>query len=134
MKDDVSKNFIERYEVKILNDTGRCSRRTRNHIYWSDPKDCNYIEDEEPKFETDRLITLSIPEFYLQRLIEIEKRFFAGESNNDVVRNLFDTYIDKEFEEALLRKNNEAIKKAYQNYSMLLHLVGFKKKPVDNED
>jgi len=131
--DEASKRFYDRYEIKVLNDTGRCLRRSRNVEYWSDPQDANYIEERDVTTETDNLITLSIPEFYLKRLIQIENKFFAGESNNDVVRNMFDTYIDKEFEESVLRKNNKAIKKAYQDYSMLLHLVGFKKESVDND-
>lgn len=131
--DDATKNFYNRYDVKILNDTGRCLRRSRNIEYWTNPDDADYIENTGSTTETDKLITLSIPEFYLKRLIQIENKFFAGESNNDAVRTMFDTLIEKEFEEAVLRKNNEAVRKAYQNYSMLLHLVGFKKETIDND-
>jgi len=122
--DEKRKTFIDRYEVKILNDEKPCLRKSRRYAFFSDPKNASYITEEPEKIEVDKLVTLQIPEFYLNRLIEIENKFFAGESNNDVVRRMFDTFIDKEFEEAALRNNSEAIRKAFENYSMLLHLAG----------
>jgi len=122
--DEKRKTFLDRYEVKVLNDDKPCLRRSRKYKFFSDPKNASYITEEPEKTEVDRLVTLQIPEFYLNRLIEIENKFFAGESNNDVVRRMFDTFIDKEFEEAALRNNSEAIRKAYEHYSMLLHLAG----------
>ena len=125
--DEKRKTFLDRYEVKVLNDDKPCLRRSRKYKFFSDPKNASYITEEPEKTEVDRLVTLQIPEFYLNRLIEIENKFFSGESNNDVVRRMFDTFIDKEFEEAALRNNSEAIRKAYEHYSMLLHLAGKEK-------
>lgn len=128
--DEKRRNFLDRYDVKVLNDTTPCLRKSSDHKFFSDPANASIIKDQPVKDVVDKLITLQIPEFYLNRLIEIENKFFAGESNNDVVRRLFDTLIDKEFEEAGLRHNSEAIRKAYEQYSLLLHLAGYKKDEI----
>jgi hypothetical protein len=125
--DEKRKTFLDRYEVKILNDEKPCLRRSRRYDFFTDPKNASYIKEQSKETEVDKLVTLQIPEYYLNRLIEVENKFFAGETNNDVVRRMFDTFIEKEFEEAALRNNSEAIRKAYENYSMLLHLAGKEK-------
>lgn len=130
--DEKTKYFLERYEVKVLDNTKPCLRRSRKNQYFTDPKNADVIKDNAPKTEVDKLLTIQIPEFYFKRLIDVENKFFAGESNNDVVRRLFDTMIDKQFEETYLRNQNESLKKAWENYSLLLHLVRFKKEPVDS--
>jgi len=132
--DEKTKYFLERYEVKLLDDTKPCLRRSKNQTFFTDPKNASIITDNPPTTEVDKLLTIQIPEFYFKRLIEIENKFFAGESNNDVVRRLFDTLIEKEFQETYIRNQNESVRKAWENYSLLLHLVGFKKETVDNDN
>jgi hypothetical protein len=41
---------------------------------------------------------------------------------------MFQTLMDKEREEAHCRHTNQAVQKAYEQYSMLLNLAGYQKK------
>ena len=44
------------------------------------------------------------------------------------MRTMFETLMDKEREESFYRHTNEAVKKAYEQYSMLLNLAGYQRK------
>ena len=56
----------------------------------------------------------------------MENRFFNNRV--DRVRDMFEVLMDKEREEAYHRNSNEAVKKAYEQYSIMLNLAGYQRK------
>lgn len=124
--DDKLKKFCENYEVKVVNDNGRYARY-RPPTFFTDPERADIIRNDVIECQTERLFTVQIPESRLKTLVELENRFY-NHRNSEGMRDMFETLMDKEREEAYYRHTNEAVKKAYEQYSMLLNLAGYVKK------
>jgi hypothetical protein len=118
--------FCKNYEVKVVNDAQRYARY-RPPTFFTNPERADIIRNDIIEYQTEKLYTLQIPESRLQTLIEMEKRFY-NHRNSDGMRDMFETLMDKEREEAHFRHTNEAVKKAYEQYSLMLNLAGYQKK------
>lgn len=119
-------DFCQNYEVKIVSDSGRHAR-FRPPTFFTDPENAAIIRDDIVDFHTEKLYTLQIPESRLKTLVDMENRFF-NHRKTDRPRDLFDLLMEKEREESYFRQTNEAVQKAYEQYSMLLNLAGYQRK------
>lgn len=119
--------FCKNYEVRVLNDQ---KRRARYHPprFFTDPERADIIRNDVVEYETERVYTLEIPEGRLRALIELEQKFFRYHQHNTGQIDMFQTLMEKEREEAYHRQTNQAIQKAYEQYSMLLNLAGYQRK------
>jgi hypothetical protein len=117
--------FCKNYEVKIVSDNGRYARY-RPPTFFTDPERADIIRNDIVDFQTEKLYTVQIPESSFKTLVEMEERFFNHRIEG--VRDMFETLMDKEREEAHYRHNNQAVQKAYEQYSMLLNLAGYQRK------
>ncbi len=124
--DDKLKDFCRNYDVKVVNDNGRYVRY-RPPTFFTDPTRADIIRNDIEEFQTERLYTLQIPESRLKTLVELEKRFY-NHRNSEGMRDMFEVLMDKEREEAFFRHTNEAVKKAYEQYSLMLNLAGYQRK------
>ena len=124
--DPKTKRFCENYEMKVVNDTGRYARY-RPPTFFTDPIRADIIRHDLQEFTTEKLYTVQIPESSLKTLAEMEGRFFNNREDWGT-RDMFEILMDKEREEAHFRHTNEAVRKAYENYSTMLHLAGYVKK------
>ena len=123
--DEKLKKFCENYEVKIVNDQKRYARYRRPQFF-TEPLNASIIQDTMD-FQTEKLYTVDIPESRLNTLVEMENRFMNFR-NSDHSRDMFELLMDKEREEAHYRFTNEAVKKAYEQYSIMLNLAGYQRK------
>jgi hypothetical protein len=125
--EDNLNQFCENYEVRVLNDS---KRRARYHPpqFFTDPSRADLIRNDIVKYETEQVYTVEIPEGRLRALVEMEQRFFKWQRHSKGEVDMFETLMDKEREEAHYRHTNQAVKKAYEQYSMLLNLAGYQKK------
>jgi len=119
------KKFCENYEVKIVNDQKRFARYRRPQFF-TEPLNASIIQDTMD-FQTEKLYTVEIPESRLNTLVEMENRFMNFR-NSDHSRDMFELLMDKEREEAHFRHTNEAVQKAYEQYSIMLNLAGYQRK------
>ena len=121
------KQFCENYEVRVLNDQ---KRRARYHppTFFSDPENSNIVRNDLVQYETERVYTVEIPESRLRALVELERRFFKFQKHSAGEVDFFDMLMQKEREEAALRYQNEAVQKAWEQYSLLLNLAGYQRK------
>jgi hypothetical protein len=119
--------FCNNYEVRILNDQ---KRRARYHPpqFFTDPHRADVIQKDIISYETEQVFTVEIPEGRFRALVEMEQRFFKWQRHNQGEVDMFQTLMDKEREEAHYRHTNSAVKKAYEQYSMLLNLAGYQRK------
>ena len=119
--------FCENYEVRVLNDS---KRRARYHPvrFFTDPMRADIIQKDTVAYETEKVYTVEIPEGRLRTLVEMERKFFNYVEHRGKPIDMFQTLMDKEREEAHYRYTNQAVKKAYEQYSMLLNLAGYQKK------
>ncbi len=125
--DEQVKQFCENYEVRVLNDT---KRRARYHPprFFTDPERADIIRHDVVEYETEKVLTLEIPESRLRTLIEMERKFFKWQRHSTGEVDLFQTLMDKEREESFYRNTNPAVQKAYEQYSIMLNLAGYQKK------
>ncbi len=125
--DEELKRFYENYEVRVLNDQ---KRRARYHPprFFTDPERADIIRNDVVEYETEKVITMEIPEGRLRALIELEKRFFKWQHHTRSEVDLFQTLMDKEREESFYRNTNSAVKKAYEQYSLMLNIAGYQRK------
>jgi hypothetical protein len=121
------KQFCENYEVRVLNDT---KRRARYHPprFFTDPLQADLIRNDVVECETEKLITLEIPDGRLRALVEMERRFFNYHRHSPGEVDMFQTLMDKEREEAYIRSTKPAVQKAYEQYSIMLNLAGYERK------
>ena len=119
--------FCENYEVRVLNDS---KRRARYHPakFFTDPCRADLIRNDIIEYETEKVYTVEIPEGRLRTLVEMERRFFNYVAHHDKPIDMFQTLMDKEREEAHYRNTNQAVQKAYEQYSIMLNLAGYQKK------
>ena len=119
--------FCENYEVRVLNDS---KRRARYHPpkFFTDPSRADLIRNDIVEYETEKVYTVEIPEGRLRTLVELEQRFFKWQKHTKGEVDMFEILMDKEREEAHYRYTNEAVKKAYEQYSLMLNLAGYQKK------
>jgi hypothetical protein len=119
--------FCENYEVRVLNDS---KRRARYHPprFFTDPSRADLIRNDIVEYETEQVYTVEIPEGRLRTLVEMERKFFNYINHRDKPIDMFQTLMDKEREEAHYRHTNQAVQKAYEQYSIMLNLAGYQKK------
>jgi hypothetical protein len=119
--------FCENYEVRVLNDS---KRRARYHParFFTDPMRADIIQKDTVTYETEKVYTVEIPEGRLRTLVEMERKFFNYVAHHDKPIDMFQTLMDKEREEAHYRHTNQAVQKAYEQYSIMLNLAGYQKK------
>ncbi len=121
------KTFCENYEIRVLNDQ-KCRARYHPPRFFTNPERADIIRNDMVEYETEKVITLEIPESRLKSLIEMERRFFNWHKHSQGEVDLFQTLMDKEREESYYRKSNPAVQKAYEQYSILLNLAGYQRK------
>jgi hypothetical protein len=119
--------FCENYEVRVLNDS---KRRARYHParFFTDPMRADIIQKDTVTYETEQVYTVEIPEGRLRALVEMEQRFFKWQRHSKGEVDMFETLMDKEREEAHYRNTNQAVQKAYEQYSIMLNLAGYQRK------
>ena len=124
--DELNK-FCENYEVRVLNDS---KRRARYHPprFFTDPMRADIIQKDTVTYETEKVYTVEIPEGRLRTLVEMERRFFNYVEHHNKPIDLFQTLMDKEREEGHYRNTNQAVQKAYEQYSIMLNLAGYQRK------
>jgi hypothetical protein len=118
--------FCNNYEVKILDNNKRRAKYSPPR-YFTEPYRADVIRNDVVAYDTEPVYTLEIPESRLKTLVEMEQRFMNYRSDG-YQRDWFEMLMDKEREEAHHRHTNEAVKKAYEQYSLMLHLAGYDKK------
>lgn len=125
--DNSLQKFCENYNVRIVDDQKK-HHRSHPPTYFTDPSRADLIRNDIIEFQTEKLYTLQIPESRLKSLVEMEKRFFNYHRHDRGSVDMFEMLMEKEREESWYRNSNEAIKKAYEQYSMLLNLAGYQRK------
>ena len=120
--EDNLKKFCENYDVRVVNDTGRAARYHPPRFF------TDVIRNDVVEYQTEKLYTLQIPESRLKTLVEMEKRFFNNNPHSQGYTDMFEMLMSKEREESNFRMTHESVKKAYEQYSMMLYLAGYHRK------
>lgn len=119
--------FYRLYGIKVLNDT-KVGPKLVPADFFTDPSNAALVLQDNKTNEGEKILTIEIPESRLKVLFEMERQFFKWQDHTSKEVDLFDLIVRKEREEAKYRDTNESVKKAYEQYSLMLHLAGHNKK------
>ena len=117
------KEFVNRHSVNIVDSNKRAYRHTMSNVQmFRFDDDYNKFINDRITFETETLYTVEIAESELDRIANFEAQVFNNMAQTGHY-NLFETLMKQKQEEKRLRDNYPAVKKAYEQYSLMLKLA-----------
>jgi len=122
--DDNLKSFIQDHRINVLDTNKRAYRHTRmNTRFFQYSQDYNMMTATESlQYETERLYTVEISEGELTRIADFEAKVFNNMRDHGHY-NMFETLMKQKEQERTLRDKYQAVKKAYEHYSLMLKLA-----------
>jgi hypothetical protein len=121
---DNIKKFCSDHRIRVL-DTNK-----RAHVYhkvnlnfFRDPGNFDMVQSHiDVVRDTEPLYTVEIAESELERIAEFEQQVFNNARQTGHY-NMFTAVMEQKEEEKYLRNKYAAVKKAYENYSLMLKLA-----------
>ena len=123
MNDNTTNSFLQQYQITVVDNNKRCQRGGRiQPQYFLHQDDKDMFEDQRRMYDTEPLLTVTIPQSRLTDLIELESKFF-NHMREMGGRHMFAVWSEQQREERLLREQYQSVKDAYEQYSLMLHLT-----------
>jgi hypothetical protein len=118
------RNFLKDHSIRIIDDSKRAHRHTRfNTALFQFPEDYNkFLQEEITRFETEKLYTVEIAESELERIARFEAEVY-NHMNNRGHYHIFESIMQQKEEERYLKDKYPAVKKAYEQYSLMLKMA-----------
>jgi hypothetical protein len=123
MTNMTTKKFCNEHRINVIDSSKRAHKHTRANValfHYAD--DYNKFLNKSIHFETETLYTVEIAESELERIAEFESRVFNNMKETGHYR-LFETLMHQKEQEQYLRNKYPAVKKAYEQYSLMLKLA-----------
>ena len=122
MRNDNIREFCEHHRINILDKNKRAHRYHKiNLSYFRNPEDYNAVNQEIIPM-TEPLYTVEVAESELERIATFESEVFNNIAKHGHYR-MFETLMEQKEHEKYLKNKYPAVKKAYENYSLLLKLA-----------
>jgi hypothetical protein len=122
MSDDNLQEFCEKHRIRVIDTNKRAHRYQRINIqYFRDPMDFNMI-NQDVVYDSEPLYTVEIAESELARIAEFESEVFNNMAKKGHYR-MFETLMEQKEHEKYLKDKYPAVKKAYEQYSLMLKLA-----------
>jgi hypothetical protein len=120
---DPLKDFLQSHKINIVDTNKRAHRITKlNTRFFENTSDYNLVMGDLVPMETERLFTIEISESELTRIAEFEAQVFNNMKKTGHY-NMFEMLMEQKEQEKFLREKYSAVKKAYENYSLMLALA-----------
>jgi uncharacterized protein YwqG len=123
MVDITTKKFCNEHGIRVINSDKRAHKHTKANValfHYAD--DYNKFMQDHMTFETETLYTVEISESELTRIAEFENQVFNNMKETGHYR-LFETLMEQKEQERQLRNKYPAVRKAYEQYSLMLKLA-----------
>jgi DNA repair ATPase RecN len=120
---DTLKKFAAEHNIRVIDSNKRAYKHTRANVqlfHFAD--DYNKFINDRITFDTETLYTVEIAESELERIADFESQVFNNMKQTGHY-NLFETLMDQKEQEAHLRDKYPAVRKAYEQYSLILKLA-----------
>ena len=119
-----TRNFLKNHSIRIIDDSKRAHRHTRfNTALFQYPDDYNkFLREEITRSETEKLYTVEIAESELERIARFEAEVFNHMQERGHY-DIFESIMQQKEEERYLKDKYPAVKKAYEQYSLMLKLA-----------
>jgi hypothetical protein len=120
---DTLKKFAAEHNVRVIDSNKRAYKHTRANVnLFHYETDYNKFLQEHITFETETLYTVEISESELERIAEFESQVFNHMKSKGHY-NMFETLMEQKERERALRDTYPAVRKAYEQYSLMLKLA-----------
>jgi DNA repair ATPase RecN len=120
---DTLKKFAAEHNIRVIDSNKRAYKHTRANVrLFQYETDYNKFKQEYTTFDTETLYTVEIAESELEGIAEFESQVFNNMKQTGHYR-LFETLMEQKEEEAHLRDTYPAVRKAYEQYSLMLKLA-----------
>jgi hypothetical protein len=121
---DNVKKFCEDHRIRVLDTNKRAHVYHKVNLnYFRDPSNFDMIQSHiDVVRDTEPLYTVEIAESELERIAEFEQQVFNNAKRTGHY-NMFQAVMEQKEEEKYLRNKYSAVKKAYENYSLMLKLA-----------
>jgi hypothetical protein len=130
--DNVIKEFCHRHGLKVLDSNKRAYKFTKMNVNWFQYQtDYNRIDSIATDFETETLYTIEISESELERIAHFENEVFNNMTKKGHF-NMFEMLMEQKENEKYLRDRYPAVRKAYEQYSLMLSLANSGKSDLPN--
>ena len=117
------KSFCEQHQIQILDTNKRAHRSRRiNMQYFRDPMDFNKVSLVDVVNDTEPLYTVEIAESELEKIADFESEVFNHMKKQGHYR-MFEMIMEQKEQEKYLSNKYPAVKKAYEQYSLMLKLA-----------
>lgn len=117
------KKFAAEHNIRVIDSNKRAYKHTRANVnLFHYENDYNKFQQEYMTFDTEILYTVEISESELERIAEFENQVFNNMKATGHY-NLFETLMEQKEQEAYLRDTYPAVRKAYEQYSLILKLA-----------
>jgi len=123
MSNENIKEFCVHHRIRVLDTNKRAHRYQRiNMQYFRDPMDFNKVSLVDVVNDTEPLYTVEIAQSELERIADFESEVFNNMKKQGHYR-MFETLMEQKEREQFLRDKYPAVKKAYEQYSLMLKLA-----------
>jgi hypothetical protein len=123
MTNIITQKFCNEHRIRVIDSSKRAHKHTKANVsLFRYADDYNKFLNEPIHFETETLFTVEVTESELERIAEFENQVFNNMKQTGHY-NLFEVLMDQKEEEQYLRSKYPAVKKAYEQYSLMLKLA-----------
>jgi len=123
MSNENIKEFCVHHRIRVLDTNKRAHRYQRiNMQYFRDPIDFNKVSLVDVVNDTEPLYTVEIAQSELERIADFESEVFNNMKQTGHYR-MFEVLMEQKEREQFLRDKYPAVKKAYEQYSLMLKLA-----------
>lgn len=117
------KQFCEQHQIRVLDTNKRAHRYQRiNMQYFRDPMDFNKVSLVDVVNDSEPLYTVEIAESELEKIADFESEVFNHMKKQGHYR-MFEMLMEQKERENYLRNKYPSVKKAYEQYSLMLKLA-----------
>ena len=117
------RKFCAEHQLRVVDSNKRAYKHTKANVsLFRFEDDYNKFLNEPIHFDTETLYTVEISESELDRIAEFEEQVFNNMKSQGHY-NMFETLMEQKDQEKYLRNKYPAVKKAYEQYSLMLKLA-----------
>jgi len=117
--------FFKKHNMRLVDDNKRWARtRPVKYEFFRDETDFNRVFTVPMTYDTERLLTVEIPESNLDAIQSFEEQVFNNMKQYGAQHYMmFEVMMEQKEKEQYLRNKHPAVKKAYEHYSLMLKLA-----------
>jgi hypothetical protein len=123
MTNITTQKFCNEHTIRVIDSNKRAYRHTKSNVgLFRYENSYDTFDYDYRTFETEILYTVEITESELTRIAEFESQVFNNMKQTGHY-NLFEVLMEQKEKEQCLRTKYPAVRKAYEQYSLMLKLA-----------